>query len=191
VYYTPYKILLTVINVASCYYSLYKYARYFAKRYIQHQTQRGIYIYVPFEADNPHTRHPKIIEDEKAIEVVLRLEETTHATPGTDNNGRRFTVTAIGSRLSVDRRRSTIRSTSIAAGDSLAIPSAVERGAGIDSRRSSKASSNMAAEDDLEIVVSARTVRDTLYQPHLDAIEETQLRPRAASSSSRSSGVGP
>jgi hypothetical protein len=32
IYYTPYKILLTVINVFSCYYSLYKYARYFAKR---------------------------------------------------------------------------------------------------------------------------------------------------------------
>ena len=35
-YYTPYKILLTGINVLSCYYALYKYAKYFAKRYIQH-----------------------------------------------------------------------------------------------------------------------------------------------------------
>lgn len=33
-YYTPYKILLTGINVLSCYYALYKYAKYFAKRYI-------------------------------------------------------------------------------------------------------------------------------------------------------------
>ena len=31
-YYMPYKIVLTVINVFSCYYSLFKYARYFAKR---------------------------------------------------------------------------------------------------------------------------------------------------------------
>jgi hypothetical protein len=31
-YYTPYKVLLTGINILSCYYALYKYARYFAKR---------------------------------------------------------------------------------------------------------------------------------------------------------------
>ncbi|ROV95656.1 hypothetical protein VMCG_07545 [Cytospora schulzeri] len=53
VYYMPYKLILTLVNVASCYWSLYKYARYFAKR------------------------HPKVIEDEKAVGVVLRLEETT------------------------------------------------------------------------------------------------------------------
>lgn len=33
-YYTPYKIVLTCINVFSCYYSMYKYAKYFAKRYV-------------------------------------------------------------------------------------------------------------------------------------------------------------
>jgi hypothetical protein len=133
------------------------------------------------ETDNLHPRHPKIIEDEKAIEVVLRLEETTHATTGTDNNGRRFTVTAVGSRLSVDHRRSAIQSTSIAAGDSLAMPSAVEYGAGADSRNSSKASSDdTAAEDELEVVVPARTVTNTLYQPHLEAIEEALPRPRPA-----------
>ncbi|OJJ45120.1 hypothetical protein ASPZODRAFT_134543 [Penicilliopsis zonata CBS 506.65] len=49
-YYTPYKLMLTLINVASCYWSLYRYARYFARR------------------------HPKVVEDVKAIEVVLRLE---------------------------------------------------------------------------------------------------------------------
>lgn len=49
-YYTLYKIALTAINVFSCYWSLYKYARYFAKR------------------------HPKVIEDEEAIGVVLSLE---------------------------------------------------------------------------------------------------------------------
>jgi hypothetical protein len=31
-YYTPYKIILTGINILSCYYALYKYAKYFAKR---------------------------------------------------------------------------------------------------------------------------------------------------------------
>jgi hypothetical protein len=50
-YYTFYKIALTVINVFSCYWSLYKYARYFAKR------------------------HPKVIEDRDAVEVLLSLEK--------------------------------------------------------------------------------------------------------------------
>ncbi|KAH8898854.1 glycosyl transferase, partial [Thozetella sp. PMI_491] len=51
VYYMPYKLILTFVNVASCYWSLYKYARYFAKP------------------------HPKVIEDENAVGVVVRLEE--------------------------------------------------------------------------------------------------------------------
>ncbi|KAJ5908373.1 hypothetical protein N7495_001055 [Penicillium taxi] len=50
-YYTFYKIALTFINVVSCYWSLYKYARYFAMR------------------------HPKVIEDEHAVQVVLSLEQ--------------------------------------------------------------------------------------------------------------------
>ncbi|KAJ6004051.1 hypothetical protein N7522_005696 [Penicillium canescens] len=50
-YYTFYKIALTVINVFSCYWSLYKYARYFAQR------------------------HPKVIEDRQAVEVLLSLEQ--------------------------------------------------------------------------------------------------------------------
>ncbi|PWY65730.1 hypothetical protein BO70DRAFT_419654, partial [Aspergillus heteromorphus CBS 117.55] len=45
VYYMPYKIVLFIINVVSCYWSLFKYARYFA------------------------TRHPKVIEDDKAVET--------------------------------------------------------------------------------------------------------------------------
>lgn len=53
IYYMPYKLVLTLVNVTSCYWSVYRYARYFAKR------------------------HPKVIEDEKAVGVVLRLEETT------------------------------------------------------------------------------------------------------------------
>lgn len=39
------------MNIASCYYAIYTYATYFAKR------------------------HPKIIEDDKAIEIVLKLEQ--------------------------------------------------------------------------------------------------------------------
>lgn len=50
-YYTFYKIALTVINVFSCYWSLYKYARYFAQR------------------------HPKVIEDTDAVAVLLSLEK--------------------------------------------------------------------------------------------------------------------
>ncbi|KAF2731699.1 glycosyl transferase [Polyplosphaeria fusca] len=68
VYYLPYKIVLTVINVASCYWSLYKYARYFAMR------------------------HPKVIEDEKAVEVVVRLEEDAAVKGGL---GRRMTVRTV------------------------------------------------------------------------------------------------
>ncbi|KAI4755137.1 hypothetical protein E4T52_12876 [Aureobasidium sp. EXF-3400] len=68
-YYMPYKIVLTFINVGSCYYSLYKYARYFARR------------------------HPKIVEDEKAVDVVLRMEEEKDTLA---DQGRRMTITAIG-----------------------------------------------------------------------------------------------
>ena len=88
-YYLPYKAILTFVNIASCYYSIYKYAKYFAKR------------------------HPKIIEDEKAVAVVLRLEEDSfsgadkaasiHGRASVDNTShraRRFTVTAVGTNLS-------------------------------------------------------------------------------------------
>jgi hypothetical protein len=68
VYYLPYKITLTFINVASCYWSLWKYARYFAKR------------------------HPKVVEDAKAVEVVVRLEEEGNRKGGL---GRRMTVKTI------------------------------------------------------------------------------------------------
>ncbi|KAL8954941.1 MAG: hypothetical protein Q9183_006860, partial [Haloplaca sp. 2 TL-2023] len=87
-YYLWYKIVLTFVNIASCYYSIYKYAKYFAKR------------------------HPKVIEDEKAVAVVLRLEEESYgpaekaaivAGPSTVENksqlARRFTVTAVGTNL--------------------------------------------------------------------------------------------
>lgn len=82
-YYTFYKIALTFINVFSCYWSLYKYARYFAKR------------------------HPKVIEDQQAIEVVLSLEQETDSdfeevtlpvsAPGVDStrHSKRLTLTRV------------------------------------------------------------------------------------------------
>ncbi|KAF2462566.1 glycosyl transferase [Lindgomyces ingoldianus] len=71
IYYLPYKIILTFINVASCYWSLWQYARYFARR------------------------HPKVTEDEKAVEIVVRLEESKAA--AASGLGRRLTVKAISS----------------------------------------------------------------------------------------------
>lgn len=47
----PFKLALTFVNVASCWWSLWQYAKYFAQR------------------------HPKIIEDERAVGVVLKIEE--------------------------------------------------------------------------------------------------------------------
>ncbi|EMC96347.1 glycosyltransferase family 2 protein [Baudoinia panamericana UAMH 10762] len=75
IYYMPYKFILTVVNIGSCYYSLYKYAKYFAKR------------------------HPKVIEDERAVEVVLRLDERRPANTAEAMSGRRMTVGAVGLRL--------------------------------------------------------------------------------------------
>ncbi|PYH82733.1 hypothetical protein BO82DRAFT_281380 [Aspergillus uvarum CBS 121591] len=78
VYYMPYKIVLFLINVASCYWSLFKYARYFANR------------------------HLKVIEDDKAVEVVLRLEEMplmpTEQTKKLPGLGRSFSVTKVRAR---------------------------------------------------------------------------------------------
>ncbi|KAH6633644.1 nucleotide-diphospho-sugar transferase [Boeremia exigua] len=75
VYYLPYKLVLTAVNVASCYWSLFKYARYFAQR------------------------HPKVIEDEKAVEVIVRLEETQMAAgAGSGGLGRKLTVRTAGAK---------------------------------------------------------------------------------------------
>lgn len=54
---------------------------------------------VPCPVTDQDPRHPKIIEDEKAVEVVLRLEESTPKKTE-QGLGRRLTVTAVGSRLS-------------------------------------------------------------------------------------------
>ncbi|TIA39636.1 hypothetical protein D6C78_03146 [Aureobasidium pullulans] len=77
-YYMPYKLVLTFVNVASCYYAIYKYATYFANR------------------------HPKIIEDDKAVNVVLQLEEEdVDDDPVLPVGGRRMSVTAVGSQVDV------------------------------------------------------------------------------------------
>jgi hypothetical protein len=118
------------------------------------------------------SRHPKIIEDEKAIEVVLRLEETPRPTGGTDDNGRRFTVIAIGSRLSSDHRRSIMASTSIAAGNNITIPPATEQRKSSKARKSSMTSSDTASEDNVDLIVPTRTITNPQYLSHLEVIEE-------------------
>lgn len=108
-YYAPYKIILTAVNIFSCYFALYKYARYFAKRYAQ-SIQNSLALYAN------GFRHPKVVEDEKAVEIVLRLEETATLerkesvrTEG-GGRGRKYTITAVGSRLSRMPTNATARS---------------------------------------------------------------------------------
>jgi hypothetical protein len=120
------------------------------------------------------SRHPKIIEDEKAIEVVLRLEETQRPKTGTDDRGRRFTVTAVGSRLGSDHRRISVAAAGIAAGNSVAIPPATQQRKDSEASRSSGASSETMDGEDGNLVVPARTITIVTPQftPHLQAIEE-------------------
>jgi hypothetical protein len=118
------------------------------------------------------SRHPKMIEDEKAIEVVLRLEETLRPPAATDDSGRRLTVTAIGSRLSSDHRRATIASTSIAVGNTVTAPSATEQRLSSEVRRSRGPSSDVAGGDHMVVVVPTQTTTNPQYLPHLEAIEE-------------------
>ncbi|GCB23393.1 hypothetical protein AAWM_06278 [Aspergillus awamori] len=76
-YYMPYKIMIAIINVGSNYWSLYKYARYFAKR------------------------RPKLTEDHKAVGLVLKLEESAqNRGPGSTGLGRNLTVRSVGVRRS-------------------------------------------------------------------------------------------
>ncbi|EAW13670.1 glycosyltransferase family 2 protein [Aspergillus clavatus NRRL 1] len=75
VYYMPYKLMMTLTNIAGCYWSLFRYARYFARR------------------------RPKLTEDHKAVGMVLRLEEMTHASDSKNNKlGRSLTVRAVNVR---------------------------------------------------------------------------------------------
>jgi hypothetical protein len=132
---------------------------------------RHVQIVVPLRLNVP--RHPKIIEDEKAIEVVLRLEETSRPAAGTDDNGRRFTVTAIGSRLSSDHRRATVTSTSIAVGNTVTVPPATEQRLSSEVRRSRRSSSDVANGDHTVVIMPTQTTTNPQYLPHLEAIEET------------------
>ncbi|KAF7121772.1 hypothetical protein CNMCM5793_009325 [Aspergillus hiratsukae] len=79
-YYMPYKLLMTLTNVASCYWSLVKYARYFARR------------------------HPKLTEDHKAVGMVLKLEEMTYS----KGLGRSLTVRTVDVDAAVNNRDFTI-----------------------------------------------------------------------------------
>ena len=85
-YYIPYKFVQTFVNIAFCYYSIYKYAKYFAMRQL------------------------KVIEDEVAVGIVLKLEKEAESRQessgkarcpksnkeGSNPRGRRITVTAMG-----------------------------------------------------------------------------------------------
>ena len=81
-YYMPYKTILTFVNIASCYYSIYRYAKYFGKR------------------------HAKIVEDEHAVAIVLKLEEQAQRLSRgeddmayTGDRPRHYNITAVGTTL--------------------------------------------------------------------------------------------
>ncbi|KAL2860007.1 glycosyltransferase like family 2-domain-containing protein [Aspergillus pseudodeflectus] len=57
-FYMPYKIIISFINVGSCYWALFKYGRYFAQR------------------------HPKLTEDHKAVGLVLTLQNAIRSGQG-------------------------------------------------------------------------------------------------------------
>lgn len=67
----PFKVLIGFMNVIGCYWSLYKYAGYFAQR------------------------HPKLNEDHKAVGMVLRLEEMIHAHGAQPDSGKSMTIKAV------------------------------------------------------------------------------------------------
>jgi hypothetical protein len=108
-YYLPYKILLTAIDDASCYWSLFKYAHYFARR------------------------HLKVTEDAKAVEIILRLEDDRDAVDASIGvGGRRLTVHAVGAEAvaegtdeSAQNVLARIRTEGIAAVDFAAVDYAV------------------------------------------------------------------
>ncbi|PYH45587.1 glycosyltransferase family 2 protein [Aspergillus saccharolyticus JOP 1030-1] len=92
-YYMPYKMLIAVINVISCYWSLIKYAKYFAQR------------------------RPKLIEDHKAVGIVLKLEEIQrHQQGGGGGLGRSMTVRTVGVRSRASKRVDSMLGTSVESG---------------------------------------------------------------------------
>jgi hypothetical protein len=70
----PYKVIISFMNVASCYWSLYQYAQYFSRR------------------------HPKLNEDHKAVGMVLKLEEMTQTLGLRGKQRRNMVVKAISVR---------------------------------------------------------------------------------------------
>nr|OQO25518.1 hypothetical protein B0A51_04722 [Rachicladosporium sp. CCFEE 5018] len=57
----------------------------------------AVYVYyMPYKGILTGSRHPKIIEAEKAVEIVMRLEEHSASSP---SQGRRMTIEAVGRRL--------------------------------------------------------------------------------------------
>lgn len=100
-YYPLFKTALTFVNVASCFWSLWMYAKYFAKR------------------------HPRIVEDEKAVGVVLKIQE--EKTAQNRMSRRRATVelqmSPVGSgpsrRMSVMLSPTATRSNSIDPGETM------------------------------------------------------------------------
>ncbi|PWY67593.1 glycosyl transferase [Aspergillus sclerotioniger CBS 115572] len=82
-YYMPYKIIIAFINVGSNYWSLFKYAKYFARR------------------------RPKLTEDHKAVGLVLKLEESAQSqAAGSTGLGRSMTVRSVGVRRTSSRMSS-------------------------------------------------------------------------------------
>ncbi|PYI04384.1 glycosyl transferase [Aspergillus sclerotiicarbonarius CBS 121057] len=82
-YYMPYKIIIAFINVGSNYWSLYKYAKYFAQR------------------------RPKLTEDHQAVGLVLKLEESAQSqAAGSTGLGRSLTVRSVGIQRTGSRKSS-------------------------------------------------------------------------------------
>ncbi|KAG4441211.1 hypothetical protein IFR05_003329 [Cadophora sp. M221] len=70
-FYILYKFVLTGVNVVSCYWSIFEYTRYFARR------------------------HPKVVEDENIVEVGLNLNESSRQGEVRRASTRRLTLTAV------------------------------------------------------------------------------------------------
>lgn len=69
-YYVPYKVILTFINVTSCYWCVSSLP--FKRPTTNTPPPRAIFKYAQYFAK----RHPKVIDDEKSVEVVVRISES-------------------------------------------------------------------------------------------------------------------